>query len=171
MTDHPAPEELSHQEFGLILDKLQLLLENLPNQLPSKSVDGPDPSYYASFINFQPDDELVDMTGSKGGALNMHLEHVFGHAARLTGDGILPILERGPAICAVHDILSNYCNEFQDDIVLKKWAIDIMKGAEKVYNIHKVPVHCVFLMQAIRHRVSMNLTDTSCSLWYSKFEF
>jgi hypothetical protein len=67
MTDHPAPEQLSHQDFGLILDKLQLLLENLPNQLPSKPVDGPDASHYASFINFQPDDELVDMTGSKGG--------------------------------------------------------------------------------------------------------
>jgi len=63
-----VPEQLSHQDFGLILDKLQLLLENLPNQLLSKPVDGPDASHYAeSFINFQPDDELVDMTGSKGG--------------------------------------------------------------------------------------------------------
>jgi hypothetical protein len=92
MTDHPAPEQLSHQDFGLILDKLQLLLENLPNQLPSKPVDGPDPSHYASFINFQPDDELVDMTGSKARVLNVHLGRVlsFGYAARTTGDGILP---------------------------------------------------------------------------------
>jgi hypothetical protein len=52
MTDHPALEKLPHQDFGLILDKLQLLLANLPNQIPSKPVDGP------SFI--QPDDvELV----------------------------------------------------------------------------------------------------------------
>jgi hypothetical protein len=84
----------------------------------------------------------------------MHLERVFGHAARSTGDGILPILERGPTICAVHDILSDYCNEFQDDIVLKKWAIDITKGVENVYNIHKVPVSSVFL---IRRRVSMKI--------------
>ena len=84
----------------------------------------------------------------------MHLKCVFGHAARSTGDGILPILERGPAICAVHDILSNYCNESQNDIMLKKWAIDITKGAEKVYNIHSVPVSCVFL---IWHRVSMKI--------------
>jgi len=134
-------------DFGPILNKLQLLLENLPNQLPSKPIDGPDPSHYVLFINFQPDDELVDVTGSKGGALNMHLERVFGHAARSTGDGILPILERGPMICAVHNILSNYCNKFQNDIVLKKWAIDTTKGAEKVYNIHNVPVSCVFLIQ------------------------
>jgi len=63
----------------------------------------------------------------------MHLECVFGHAARSTGDGIqvLPILERGPMICAIRDILSDYCNQFQDDIVLKKWAIDITKASGK----------------------------------------
>jgi len=143
MTDYPAPEKLSHQDLGLILDKLQLLLENLPNQLPSKPSDGPDASHYASLIGFQPNIELVEMTGSKAGALNVHLEHVFGYAARSTGNGILPIVERGPQICAIHDILSDYCNEFQDDNILKKWAIDITKGAEKVYNTHGVPVSCV----------------------------
>ena len=89
MTDHPAPETLSLQDLdpiGPILDKLQLLLENLPNQLPSKPVNEPDASRYASLINFQPNDGLLEMTGSRAGALNMHLEHIFGHAARSTGD-------------------------------------------------------------------------------------
>ena len=72
--------------FGPILDKLRLLLENLPNQSPSKPVSGPDASRYASLVGFQPDDELIEMTGSRAGALNMHLEHVFGHAARSAGE-------------------------------------------------------------------------------------
>ena len=63
MTDYPAPETLSHKDLGPILDNLRLLLENLPNQLPSKSVSGPDPSRYASLVGFQPDDEL-QMTGT-----------------------------------------------------------------------------------------------------------
>ena len=88
MTDHPAPETLTLQDLdpiGLILDKLRLLLENLPNQLPSKPVNGPDASRYASLVNFQPDDGLLELTGSRAGALNMHLEHIFGHAAISTG--------------------------------------------------------------------------------------
>ena len=144
MTDYPAPETLSHQDLGPILAKLQLLLENLPNQLPSKPVNGPDASRYASLVGFQPDDELLEMTGSRAGALNMHLEHIFGHAARSTGDGVLSILERGPPICAIHDVLKDYCTEFPNDNMLKKWVVDIAKGAEKVYNTHQVTVSRIF---------------------------
>lgn len=140
MSDYPAPESLSHEDLGLILSKLRLLLEHLPNQLPSKPVDGPDASRYVSLVGFQPDDELVELTGSKAGALNMHLERVFGHATRSTGDGILPILERGPPICAIHNLLKDYCTEFPNDNILKKWVIDVAKGAEKVYNTHQVTV-------------------------------
>ena len=76
------------RDLGPTLDKLQLLLENLPNQLPLKPITVPDASHYASLICFKPDDELVELTGSKAGALNVHLEHVFGYsAARSTGDG------------------------------------------------------------------------------------
>ncbi len=140
---------MSDSDLGPILDKLQLLLENLPNQLPLKPITGPDASQYTSLIGFKPDDELVDLTGSKAGALNVHLERVFGYAARSTGDGILPILERGPGICAMHDILSDYCNEFQDDNVLKKWAVDIAEGAEKVYNTYQVPVRFILVLITI----------------------
>jgi hypothetical protein len=140
MTKYPAPETLSHQDLGPILDKLRVLLENLPHQLPSKSISGPDASRYASLVGFQPDDELLEMTGSRAGALNLHLEHVFGHAARSTGDGVIPILERGPAICAIYGLLKEYCAEFPNDNMLKKWVIDVAMGAEKVYNTHKVMV-------------------------------
>ena len=131
MTDYPAPKTLSHQDLGPILNKIQLLLENLPNQLPSKPVNGPNASQYALLVGFQPDDELLEMTGSRAGALNMHLKHLFGHAARSTGDGILPILERGPPICAIHNVLKDYCAEFPNDNMLKKLAIDITIGLKR----------------------------------------
>jgi hypothetical protein len=75
MSDYAAPETLSHQDLNLILDKLPLLLDNLPNQLPSKPVNGPDASQYVSFVGFQPDDELIQMTGSKVGALNVAVKY------------------------------------------------------------------------------------------------
>jgi hypothetical protein len=140
MTDYPAPETLSLQDLGPILDKLRLLLENLPNQLPSKPLSGPDASRYASLVGFQPDEDLLETTGSRAGALNMHLERLFGHAARSSGDGVISILERGPSICAIYDILKKYCDEFPNDNMLKKWVIDVAVGAEKVYKTHQVTV-------------------------------
>ena len=89
MADYPAPETLSHHDLGPILDKLRLLLENLPNDLPSKPVSGHNASRYASLVGFQPNNELLEMMGSRAGALNLHLEHIFGHAARSTGDGVI----------------------------------------------------------------------------------
>ena len=140
MSDYPPPENLSHQDLGPILNKLRLLLDDLPNQLPWKLVNGPDQSRYASLVGFQPDDELVEMTGSRAGALNVHLERMFGYAARSTGDGILPIMERGPGVCAIHDVLKDYCTEFPNDAVLKKWVIDVAKGAEAIYTTYQIPV-------------------------------
>ena len=159
MTDYPAPETLSHKDLGPILDKLRLLLENLPNQLPSKSVSGPDPSRYASLVGFQPDDEHLEMTESRAGALNMHLEHLFGHAARSTGEGVIPILERSPAVCAIYDLLKEYCAEFPNDKKLKKWVIDVAMGAEKVYNTHQVTVSRIF--DFINKMLLENLSDTA----------
>ena len=57
-----------------ILDKFQLLLENLSNQLPSKRTKPENASRYALFVGFQPDDEFLEKTGSRAGALNMHLD-------------------------------------------------------------------------------------------------
>ena len=50
------------------------------------------------------------------------------------------ILERGPPICAIHNILKKYCDEFPNDNMLKKWVIDVAIRAEKVYNTHQVNV-------------------------------
>ena len=99
------------------------------------------------------------MTGSRAGALNMHLEHLFGHAARSTGDGVIPILERGPAICAIYDLLKEYCAEFPNDNMLKKWVIDVAIGAEKVYNTHQVTVSRIF--DFVNKMLLENLSDTA----------
>jgi hypothetical protein len=50
ISDYPAPETLSHHDLSLILNKLYLLLENLPIQLPSKPVNGPDASRYTKHL-------------------------------------------------------------------------------------------------------------------------
>lgn len=158
MSEYPAPEELSHQDLGLILNKLRLPSENFRHQLPLKAVNGPDPSCYSSLVGFQPDNALVEMTGSRAGALNMHLEHIFGYATRSTGDGILPIEERGPSVCAIHDVLKDYCTEFPSDAILKKWVIDIAKGAEAIYYTYHIPVSWFF--ECWGGSTTENLTDS-----------
>jgi hypothetical protein len=65
MSNFPNPDEFTHHDLGSIFTKLELLLDNLPIQLPSKPINGPDASRYASLIGFQPDVELIEMTGSK----------------------------------------------------------------------------------------------------------
>jgi len=137
MSEYPAPETLSRDEFQPYLIKLRLLFDNLPGQLPSKDITE---SAYASFVNFEPDEDVVELTGSKVGALNMHLERTFGFKARSEGDGVVPIIERGSSICMLHGILEKYCQEYPDDNILKKWVLDLVKAAEKVYTMYGIAV-------------------------------
>jgi hypothetical protein len=53
---------------------------------------------------------------------------------------IIPIEERGKAICALYSILADFYTRFPDNNVLKKWIIDVTLGAEKVYKTYNVPV-------------------------------
>ena len=52
-------------------------------------------------------------------ALNMHLEHYLVMLQDLWVMGSYQYW-RGPPICAIHDILKEYCNEFLNDNMLKK---------------------------------------------------
>jgi hypothetical protein len=65
--------------------------------------------------------------------LGEQLEGIFGWNAQTSEDGIIPILERGKAICALHPILKEYHEKFPDNNVLKKWVHDVMAGAEKAF--------------------------------------
>jgi hypothetical protein len=134
---YPSPEKASREEVIKILMHLKCLLRNLPLQLPCQDSFN---SKYRDFLDFSLDEEILEKTGDEVATLGEQLEHVFGWQARSTGDGIIPITERGHAICALHLILEKYSTKHPDNSVLKKWVIDIARGAEKVFRIHNVPV-------------------------------
>ena len=134
---HPPPEKASHDEIGNILAKLKVLLTELPSQLPRGDNFN---SKYGAFLAFALDEDILEKTGDEVATLGEQLEHAFGWRSRTTGDNIIPIVERGGAICALHPILVDFYTRFPDNNVLKKWIIDITLGAEKVYNTFCVPV-------------------------------
>jgi hypothetical protein len=134
---YPPPEKASREEVTRILAKLKVLLANLPSLLPLG--DGFD-SKYNAFLAFSLDDDILEKTGDEVATLGEQLEHVFGWRSRTTGDGIIPIKERGEAICALHPILAEYYTKFPNNNVLKKWIIDVTLGAEKVFETYCVPV-------------------------------
>lgn len=124
-------ELLSHNNFCLIiLDRLKLLLDNLPNQLLLKStVD----CAFSMFLNFNLDPDLLEKTGCKVSALSETLKGVFGWKAHTTGDGIVSIEERGPAISALHQVFLEFWIHHPENNVLRKWISDVLQGVEKAY--------------------------------------
>ena len=74
------------------LRKTQISNSNLSEFFLLEQFLSEGPAVYASLVGFQPDDEHLEMTGSGAGALNMHLEHLFGHAASSDYQGYKPIL-------------------------------------------------------------------------------
>ncbi|KIJ35941.1 hypothetical protein M422DRAFT_261695, partial [Sphaerobolus stellatus SS14] len=118
------------------LSKLKLLLEHLPTSLPA-----PDPatSQYP-FVGYEPDPDDVELTGSVVGALNKAFEVIFGFKSRSEGDGIIPIKERGPGICAVVDVLSSAFVKEPFNALLNKWVEDLTLAANKIYNQEGVHV-------------------------------
>lgn len=123
------------------LAELKLILENLPLTLP-------DPGPFSErfpFLNYQvpPDSEDLAEIGSIPGVINCALEVAFGWDARSKGDGILPILERGPGVCSLVDVLKLYqssCDNPESDAILTKWVDDIRAGAEKAYKLAGISV-------------------------------
>ena len=86
-------ERLSHEDFRChFLDRLKLLIEILPRQLPAKTEAE---SVFATFLAFRIDPDLLELTGCEVSALSEQLKRVFGWNARTTGDGIVSITEHG----------------------------------------------------------------------------
>ena len=135
-------ESISHEDFVTILARLDILLSNLPAQLPA--VDGPS-SRYGTFLSFGLDADILEKTGDEVATLGEQLEHIFGWKTRTSGDGIIPILERGNAIRALHPLFTEYYKKYPDNNVLKKWVIDVTAGAEKAespyVSVHNTTVH------------------------------
>ena len=133
----PNPETISHAEFPILLAHLRTLLRQLPDTLPIGDAAS---SKYQMFLSFKLDADLLEQTGSEIGALNEQFKAVFGWKTRTTGDGLLSIDERGPAVCAVVNVLEGFHHRHPDDNIIKKWAVDIAKGATQVYVQHGVMV-------------------------------
>ena len=129
--------ETSPEEFKTVLARLEYLLANLPEQLPSSDSFF---SRYGAFLSFTLDLDILEKTGDEIATLGEQLEGVFGWNARTSGDGVIPILERGKAICALHPILKEYHEKFPDNNVLKKWVLDVIAGAEKTFTACGVAV-------------------------------
>jgi len=66
-----AIESLSHDDFRLLLDRLKLLLDNLPRQLPLKSAADSD---FSTFLYFELDPDLLEKTGCEVSALSETLK-------------------------------------------------------------------------------------------------
>ena len=140
----PSAEKVSSSEFANILSRLEFLFGNLPAQLPTG--DGPD-SRYGNFLTFSLDSEILEKTGDEVATLGEQLEYIFGWKARTSGDGIIPILKCGKAICALHPILKHYHEKYPQNNVLKKWVIDVATGVEKAFEKYGVNVrHIIFHM-------------------------
>jgi hypothetical protein len=66
---------------------------------------------------FTPDLDILDKTRDEIATLGEQLEGVFGWNAQTSGDGVIPILECGKAICALYPILKENHEKFPDNNV------------------------------------------------------
>ena len=114
---YPPPEKASPEEISNILAKLEVLLMDLPSQLPRG--DGFN-SKYGAFLAFTLDEDILEKTGDEVAALSEQLEHAFSWRSRTTSDNVIPIVERGEAICALHSILVDFYARFPHNNVLKE---------------------------------------------------
>ena len=103
------------------LEYLQRLLDDLPESTPYHGIQS---TGYHFFIT----NEEVEEYGDKTSATNHRLEVVFGD--RNDTNGIVPIKERGPGICAVVSVLSK-CPPA--DARIELWVNNLCSSAEKVY--------------------------------------
>ena len=122
--------------FAAYLARLRCLLDpgNLPASLPLH--DEASESIYGAFLNFTIDPKILEKTGDDVGAFSEQLKAVFGQTTLPTDDGIISIKERGRALSAVVDVLSQFHEKYPNNAVVQKWGFDIGKGVEKIYQTH-----------------------------------
>ena len=132
-----SADNISHKQVVAVLAHLNFLLANLPKQLPT--ADGLD-LRYSAFLSFALDPKILEKTGDEVATLGEQLKSIFGWKAHTSGDGIIPILEQGKAICALQHLLKKYHKKYPENNVLKKWVINITVGAEKVFALYKIAV-------------------------------
>jgi hypothetical protein len=151
--------------FAAYLARLHSLLDpgNLPVNLPlcNESTE----SVYGNFLHFAIDPDLLEKTGDEVGAFNEQLKAIFGWKTRTTGDGIIPIKERGRALSAAVDVLSRFHKKHPNNAVIQKWGFDIGQGVEKVYKIHGCEV-CRFIFHLSRgDLLNYYIAVVSCDIY------
>ena len=107
-----------------LLTRLECLLENLP--VSTLYCDTRSTSY-----NFSVSNDDVEKYGNKNSAINHMLEVTFGPCRET--DGIVPIRERGPGICAVVPVLDECSTRDPADKCIKLWIGNLCSSAEELY--------------------------------------
>jgi hypothetical protein len=141
----PDADQIPAEEFPHVLDTLQHLLMKLPSALPQKTWDD---SQFSSFRNLsQLPPEILAETEDEASTVSNMLKNAFGWATRSGadgGDGVLVISERGLPIMALATFLHHWISKYPHNEVLKKWVVDIARGAERVYVNHGQQVSLFF---------------------------
>ncbi|RXW19648.1 hypothetical protein EST38_g6203 [Candolleomyces aberdarensis] len=152
--DYADPHLIPKQRIkNVLLPRMRLLINHLPDQLPEKKNAE---SKYASFLSFALDPDILEKTGCEVATLGEQMEGVFGWKARTEGDGIIPIDERGPALAALVDVLEEFFERHSANNVLKKWIVDILKGLEKVFALHGTQIPLVSQPESVAPSVHNN---------------
>lgn len=134
----PPPEKIPGHEFAGILDTLAFLISQLPTRLPHKTESD---TIFKEFLPpFELDPDYLAKTEDEIATIGEQLERVFGFKRRSSGDGVLDIKERGPGLSAVHGVLVEYFHKYPNNMVHKKWIVDITNAVEHVYLHYNVPV-------------------------------
>lgn len=123
---------------------LRALLAGLPSSLPSVSATSKSRYNFSDFT--LPDDVVADI--GTVGAVNHELEVRLG--ARTGRGDTFELMERGPGIEALSDVLAHYTTEFPDDILLQKWVDDACRAAELIYHDANVPVSVLDITMTVR---------------------
>ncbi|KAG9124124.1 hypothetical protein FRC07_012737 [Ceratobasidium sp. 392] len=115
---------LPQTSYANKLSQLQRALASLPLALPLGSS-------IHDFCGWTPDPDRVEDYGTECGALNAHLESVFG----LRVGGRVSIVERGPGIESNVDIFTRYLTgDYREQPVIAKWLDDLIDTAEDISN-------------------------------------
>jgi hypothetical protein len=111
---------------------LKILLENLPDELPIAN-----PAVASDYATFLPPFEIMDpVIQCVGGDIAEAVAETI--QVTFTGDREISITERGPAVCAVVDVLTTYLDKFPEHPSLTKWVKKISDAAKKTVGHHMV---------------------------------
>ncbi|KAJ7145740.1 hypothetical protein C8R44DRAFT_723653 [Mycena epipterygia] len=152
---YPASEIISDEEFD---DDGTITVQFMPQK------DGQESAFVEFLPPFSLDEKYFELTECEVSTVSEMLKRASGWKARTTGDGILTIAESGPGICAVYTVLRDFVGKYPGDNVLRKWALDIIAGAEKVYGECGVPASIQHTFPSIRHWLMSRRSAVSIKL-------